>query len=576
MDKKDKIYVAGFGLVGSAIVRRLTREGHKNIVCPSHADLDLTDQSLVREFFEKEKPSYVFLTAAKVGGVSANNTYRAEFIYENLMIQNNIIHHAFLNEVKKLVFLACADVYSKNCQQPMKEEFLLTAGAIESTCEPFVVAKLAGIKMCESYNRQYGTDFVVVIPPNVYGSNQHYDVMNSQVLPALIKKFHDAKVSGEGKVMIWGSGNPERDFLFADDVADACFYLMKEENTADVFNIGTGKECSISDLAALIKKVVGFNGKIVFDRSKPDGAAKKLLDVTKINKLGWHYKTSLIHGIEKAYIAFQNELAKKEIRTSRICYLEQHKKDLDALKKITSKQNNVLANKQPDSYRNKIVIKPWGHEFLIFENKFVAVWLLYIKKKHSTSMHCHSRKKTSLVILSGEAMNNTFKHRRYLRGGDALILDKGVFHSTKALSDDGVFLLEIETPPEKTDLIRLEDLYGRQKCGYEGITEMETNNLKDYGYFYFENDKSKINSQEYVNDIFMIKHRIFMNKSDFKVNFKIHPDKLYILCGGKICDAKNKAVLGIGDVQTGETLENLSGLSSRGVVVLLETTGKLR
>lgn len=264
----------------------------------------------------------------------------------------------------------------------------------------------------------------------------------------------------------------------------------------------------------------------------------------------------------------------KEIRTSRICYVGQHKKDLDALKRITCRQNNVLINKQPDSYRNKIVIKPWGHEFLIFENESVAVWLLYIKKKHSTSMHCHSRKKTSSVILSGEAMNNTFKHRRYLRGGDALILERGVFHSTKALSDDGVFLLEIETPPEKTDLVRLEDLYGRQKRGYEGITKMETNNLKSYGYFYFENDKSKRDGQKYANDIFMIEHRIFSGRKNFKENFRIHPDNLYILCGGKICDAKNKAVLGIGEVRSGEMLRNLSGLSSDGTVVLLETTGK--
>lgn len=576
IDKKEKIYVAGCGLIGSAIVRKLNKEGYKNVVCPSHADLDLTDQSMVRKFFDREKPAYVFLTAAKVGGVFANNTYRAEFIYENLMIQNNVIHQVFLSGVKKMVFLACADVYPKNCQQPMKEEFLLTTGAFESTCEPFAVAKLAGIKMCESYNRQYGTDFTVVIPPNVYGSHQLYDVMNSQVLPALIKKFHEAKVSGEEKVVIWGSGHPERDFLFVGDVADACFYLMKEENSADVFNIGTGKGCSISELAFTINKVIGFRGKMIFDHSKPDGAAKKLLDTTKINKLGWHYKTNLMQGIQKAYQSFQNELVRKEIRTSRVCYVSQHKKDIDALKKITAKPNNFLKSPQPDSYRNRIVIKPWGHEFLIFENDFVAVWLLYIKKKHSTSMHCHSRKKTSLDILSGEAMNNTFKDRRYLRGGDALILDKGVFHSTKALSDDGVFLLEIETPPEKTDLIRLEDLYGRQKRGYEGITEMETNNLKDYGYFYFENDKSKCEEQTYKNDIYMIKHKIFSSKRNFKENFKINSDNLYILCGGKICDAKNKAVLEIGDVQSGEMLGNLSGLSSEGKVVLLETTGKLR
>lgn len=574
MNKNDKIYIAGHtGLVGSAIVRRLMKDGYTNILVRDHSALDLTDQQSVRAFFEKERPDYVFLAAAKGGGIFANNTYRAEFMYENMMIECNVIHQSFLSEVKKLVFFGTADVYPKNCPQPMKEEYLLT-DPLEPTCEPFAIAKIAGIKMCESYNRQYGTDFIVVIPPNVYGPNQHYDIMNAQVLPSLVKKFHDAKSEQSKEVVIWGTGSPVRDFLFVDDVVDACLFLMNEHARGDYyFNIGTGRGCTILELAGAVKNEVGYEGQIVFDSSKPDGTPKKLLDISRIKGLGWSHKIGLDDGIQLTYGAFLKELEKKEVRTSMICRIGVGEKDMASFAERAGKQTRT--SEQPGTYKNRVVIKPWGYEFLVFENELVAAWLLHIKKGFSTSMHCHPEKKTSLILLSGNAMSNTLLHRNYLKGGDAIILDKKVFHSTKALSDDGILLLEIESPPIKTDLLRLDDRYGRERAGYEGITEMETRDLKDYDYFCFEEPDS-YERHSYTGGRFGVSFEVFMDDEELQRNFRAKVGELYTSCRGRLLDRDGNALLETGDTQKGEILSNINGINISGKTVLLRTTTKDR
>ena len=304
MNLTDKIYVAGHkGLIGSAIVRRLETEGFSNIVTRDHSKLDLLNQEQVERFFTEEKPDYVFFTAGKVGGVYANNTYRAEFIYENLMMQSNVIHQAYLNETKKLIFFSCSSVYPKMCQQPMKEDYLLT-GSLEPTNEPFGIAKIAGMKMCESYNRQYGTDFISVIPTNVYGTNQNYAPMNSQVVPAMIRKFHEAKINNAPEVVIWGTGRPSRDFIFADDLADATIFLVKNYSDNGPLNIGTGKDYTIQEVASTIQEVVGYQGKIVYDTSQPEGVIMKLQNISKLSNLGWKYTIELRDGIRLAYEDF--------------------------------------------------------------------------------------------------------------------------------------------------------------------------------------------------------------------------------------------------------------------------------
>lgn len=306
MEYSSKIYVAGHrGLVGSAIVRRLEGWGYENLILKSHAELDLTRQRDVEVLFEKERPEYVFLAAAKVGGIWANNTYPAEFIYKNLMIQNCILHTAYLYGVKKLLFLGSSCIYPKNCPQPMREEYLLT-GSLEPTNEPYAVAKIAGIKMCQAYNSQYGTNFITVMPTNLYGPNDNFDLETSHVLPALIRKFHEAKSKpyipqAEPSVVIWGSGGPRREFLHVDDLADACIFLMNNHDGSEIVNIGTGEDISIKDLALLIKRVLGFEGNLFFDNSKPDGTARKLLDVTKITNMGWKATVLLEDGIRATY-----------------------------------------------------------------------------------------------------------------------------------------------------------------------------------------------------------------------------------------------------------------------------------
>lgn len=305
MEKEAKIYVAGHrGMVGSAILNKLKDEGYTNIVTRTSSELDLRDQASVSHFFATEKPAYVFLAAAKVGGIIANNTYRADFIYENMAIQNNVIHHSYLHNVKKLMFLGSSCIYPKMAPQPLKEEYLLT-GILEPTNEPYAIAKISGIKMCEAYRSQYGTNYISVMPTNLYGYNDNYHPQNSHVLPALIRRFHEAKESNTAEVVIWGSGTPLREFLFSTDLADACVFLMKNYDEEQFVNIGIGEDLSIKDLALLIKNIVGYNGDIKFDTTKPDGTPRKLMDVSKLHSLGWKHKIPLEEGIQLAYDDFK-------------------------------------------------------------------------------------------------------------------------------------------------------------------------------------------------------------------------------------------------------------------------------
>ena len=301
MEQDAKIYVAGHrGLVGSAIVRQLRNQGYENLLLRTRVELDLTSQLEVRGFFRSETPDYVFLAAAKVGGIHANDTYPADFIVDNLAIELNVIRAAYKNGVKRLLFLGSSCIYPKQAPQPLREEYLLT-GPLEPTNEPYAVAKIAGIKMCESYNRQYGSEFVSVMPTNLYGPNDNFDLENSHVLPALIRKFHEAKERGDDKVVVWGTGSPRREFLYVDDMAAACVFVMNRDGYTDMVNIGVGEDIQIRDLARLVGEVVGFEGEIVFDPGKPDGTPRKLLDVSRLQALGWSAKTGLREGIEETY-----------------------------------------------------------------------------------------------------------------------------------------------------------------------------------------------------------------------------------------------------------------------------------
>lgn len=304
MHRTAKIYVAGHrGLVGSAIMRCLQARGYNNILTRTHAELDLTDQSVVRTFFSTEKPDFVFLAAAKVGGIHANSIYPADFIYQNLMIETNIINAAYQNKVKKLLFLGSSCIYPKHAPQPMKEEYLLT-GLLEPTNESYAIAKIAGIKMCAAYNRQYGTNFISVMPTNLYGPGDNYDLQNSHVLPALIRKMHEAKERGDAEAVVWGTGAPRREFIYSDDLADAGVFLMENADASEIgefINIGVGSDVTISEVAELVAEVIGFKGQLVFDPSKPDGTPQKLLDVSHLTALGWKAKTKLRDGLARAY-----------------------------------------------------------------------------------------------------------------------------------------------------------------------------------------------------------------------------------------------------------------------------------
>lgn len=309
MEKDAKIYIAGHrGMVGSAIERRLRAGGYSNLVCRDHAELDLTDQTAVSAFLQHERPDYIFLAAGRVGGIHANCSFPAEFVYQNLMIEANVIHAAWRAGIRRLLFLGSSCIYPRECPQPIREEHLLS-GPLEPTNEPYAIAKIAGIKLCESYNRQYGTQYVSVMPTNLYGPNDNYDLDNSHVLPALIRKAHEAKVRGERELSVWGSGEPMREFLYVDDMADACVFLMERGVREGMFNVGTGRDVTIRELAQTVMDVVGFEGGIAFDRTKPDGTPRKLLNVERMRGLGWQARTALHEGILKTYAAFLESAA---------------------------------------------------------------------------------------------------------------------------------------------------------------------------------------------------------------------------------------------------------------------------
>lgn len=312
MNSTDKIYIAGHrGLVGSAVVRALEAKGFKNLIYKTSKELDLRNQAAVEAFFNEEKPKFVFLVAGKVGGIVANNTYRADFLYDNLLIVANVVHAAFKHNVTKLLFTGSSCIYPKLAPQPLKEEYLLT-GALEQTNEPYAIAKIAGIKLCETYREQYGANFISVMPTNMYGLNDNYHPENSHVLPALIRRFHEAKIAGAKNVTIWGSGMPKREFLYSDDLADACLFLMEKYNEKGIVNIGCGEDITIKELAEAVKEVTGFNGELIFDTTRPDGTPRKLLDVSKIHALGWQHKTALKDGLK---VAYQDFLKKEQIPT---------------------------------------------------------------------------------------------------------------------------------------------------------------------------------------------------------------------------------------------------------------------
>ena len=301
MDKNAKIYVAGHrGMVGSALVRRLQAGGYRNIVTRTHAELDLLDQKAVHAFLSAEKPDYSFIAAAKVGGIQANNIYRADFLYQNLMIEANLVHGAHLAGIQRMMFLGSSCIYPRDCPQPIKEDYLLT-GPLEQTNEPYAIAKITGIKLCDAYNAQYGRQYVSVMPTNLYGPNDNYDLATSHVLPALLRKAHEARERGDGEYVVWGSGTPKREFLYVDDLADACVHLAEQGYDGPLVNIGTGEDVTIRELAESVMKTVGFEGRIVFDSSKPDGTPRKLLDVSRLASLGWRAKTSLQEGLRLTY-----------------------------------------------------------------------------------------------------------------------------------------------------------------------------------------------------------------------------------------------------------------------------------
>lgn len=313
LDKNSKIYIAGHtGLVGSAILREFEKQGYLNLIYRTHKELNLLETVQVERFFKEIKPEYVILAAAKVGGIYANNSFPAQFIYENLQIQNNIIHNSYLNKIKKLLFLGSSCIYPGLCPQPIKEEYLLT-GELEKTNEAYAIAKIAGIKMCQGYNKQYGTNYISAMPTNLYGINDRFDLLNSHVIPSLMHRIHLAKVNNEANVTIWGTGKPLREFMFADDLANACVFLLKEYNSSEIINVGTGEELPISNLAEIICEVIGYKGKLIYDRSKPDGTPRKLLDINKLAALGWKAKIDLQTGIKKTYDWYLEKIANEKI-----------------------------------------------------------------------------------------------------------------------------------------------------------------------------------------------------------------------------------------------------------------------
>jgi len=304
MELNSKIFVAGHnGMVGSAIVRKLKKEGYTNLIIMNHSELDLTIQDQVEQFFRMIEPEYVFLAAAKVGGIVANNTYPADFINNNLLIQTNVIHQCYVHKVKKLLFLGSSCIYPRECSQPIKEEYFMS-GTLEKTNDAYAIAKIAGIKMCQSYNKQHGSNFISLMPTNLYGENDNYHLENSHVFPAMIRKFHEAKIRGDKNVILWGTGTPCREFLHVDDLADACLFLMKNYDSSEIINVGSGKDITIKDLSKLMKEIISFEGDVIFDTTKPDGTLKKLLDISKLTNIGWNYSIELKEGLKRTYQDF--------------------------------------------------------------------------------------------------------------------------------------------------------------------------------------------------------------------------------------------------------------------------------
>lgn len=567
MKRDSKIYVAGHtGLVGSAILEKLIKENYSNIIVRTKEELDLSNQDATRKFFEEEKPEYVFLCAGLVGSLYAAEVHKSEYIYENLMIEFNIINAAFENDVRKLIFFSSADIYSKTIPQPYKETDL-SNGQIDFNSNSFIISKSASIKMCESYNSQYGTDFICVVLSNLYGKNQLYDSLGSTVIPALIKRFYEAKENTLPSVKVWGTGNAIRNFIYIDDLVEGIVFLMKTHCDGYLYNISYNENINIRDLAEIIKDEVGYHGQIEFDKEKPEGVFSKLIDTSAIEKLGFKCRISLKEGISKNYKDFITQIEDVSLKQKEIDKIRISKKDLTIYNELV--QNNKNEFIQPKDYRNKVVLKPWGYEFLMYENECVAVWFLYIKKGYSTSMHCHPKKKTSLVLLEGKAFSNTFLEKNYLKSNEALILEKGVFHSTKSLSEEGIFLIEVETPPDKTDLVRLRDRYGRQNSGYEGTSEMIDFQIEEkYDYFHFFDDlKNKKLAKTFLS------FEIFNNENIN--NFRPSNNDLVISFKGKLFEKEtNKLILDIGDTQYGNKfLSKNSFYSNDREIILLKIEG---
>jgi GDP-L-fucose synthase len=545
MNKNSKIYIAGHqGLVGISLIKKLKELGYSNIITRSKDELNLIHQDSVKKFFEEEKPEYVFLCASRVGSLYSATTYRAEFLYENMMIEYNVIHFSFENDVKKLIFFSSADIYSRKLKDPFVEEHL-TTGEVDFDAESFVLAKIGGIKMCESYNSQYGTDFITIIAANLYGKKQSYAQLNSTVVPALIKRVHEAKENNLEKVTIWGSGKAIRNFIYVDDLAESSIFLMNNNCGSYLYNVAYPEDVSIKELAYIIKEVIQYEGILEFDEDKPEGISSKRLDIAKLTKLGFTPKISIREGVKKAYTYFLNEMITKAIKLKQVKCIGLTPKDENVYSEI--KENSKKTCSQPDNYKNIVVLKPWGYEFLVYENSSVAVWFLYIKNNFSTSMHCHPNKKTSLVVLDGNAYSNTFAERTYLDSNEALIINKGVFHSTKSLSRDGLLMMEIETPPDKTDLVRLRDRYGRQNNGYEGTSEMVYANLDAYGYFDFFNENIH---KEHILKNKILTSEIYDNTTI--ANFKTYDNEMIVSFQGDLIDgATQQTLMEVGDVQYG-------------------------
>ncbi len=481
MIKTKKVYVAGHrGMVGSALVRKLKSEGFNNIVTRTSKELDLRNQQAVEEFFQKEKPDYVFLAAAKVGGILANNTYRAEFIYENLMIEANVIHSAHLNGVDKLMFLGSSCIYPKMAPQPLKEDYLLT-GILEPTNEPYAIAKIAGIKMCDAYRAQYGSNFISVMPTNLYGPNDNYDLEKSHVLPALIRKFHEAKITNAPHVMMWGTGSPKREFLHVDDLADACFYLMENYNEEGLVNIGTGEDIAILELAQLVKKIVGFKGEIKHDLTKPDGTPRKLMNVDKLKNIGWSAQVSLEEGIKTVY----NTVDKVAWGTNMTF-------DENLTKDTAFANAQDFLDRLGFSVEKKDENRPWGGFFVLPESnapEFIQYFfpemnmddfkgysklspkLLLVAPEKRLSWQYHHRRAEIWRVAGGKAgivVSDTDQETspRDLALGEIVELEKGQRHRLLGTNGWGV-VAEIwkhtdpNHPSDEEDIVRVQDDFGR-------------------------------------------------------------------------------------------------------------------